>query len=83
MNKFVYSSAGALTAREFVAAATGAIDAGELGMIDCHNVLAEQDSAFMYVDATHYSPRANEALARCILDGISATQPAKRAGQPH
>ena len=70
-----FSSTGAVTAEQFVAAAAAAIGAGELAALDCHNVLAEQDSTYMYVDATHYSPQANAVLAGCILAGIRAAAP--------
>ena len=45
-----------------------AIQEGSLDMIDCSSSLSGE--SLSYVDSTHYSPRGNELLARCIRDGL-------------
>ncbi|MEJ2138054.1 MAG: hypothetical protein P8Y61_01150 [Gammaproteobacteria bacterium] len=56
----------------FTQAMGAAIAAGELDMIDCQDAFSGIDKSKAFVDATHYSPTGNEALARCILSGIEA-----------
>jgi hypothetical protein len=52
--------------QRFYEVAGGAIESGELGMVDCREALTDVDSAYAYVDATHYSPAGNLAVAECI-----------------
>ena len=47
-----------------------AISNGNLGMIDCSRSFADKTSNDYWVDPTHYSPRGNLLLAKCILNSI-------------
>jgi hypothetical protein len=44
---------------------------GELDMLDCSQSLADVPPGTGYVDATHFSPAGNKALALCIQQFIS------------
>jgi hypothetical protein len=45
-----------------------AISNGNLGMRDCSRAFANKTSNHLWVDVTHYSPKGNLFLAKCILN---------------
>ncbi len=57
-------------AQTFTKGASLAINEGSLDMIDCQDAFSAIDKSAAFVDATHYSPSGNEALASCILAGM-------------
>lgn len=69
LNPSYFEGIGFRTAREFTTSAKNAIESGSLAMIDCQSAFADIDKSKAFVDATHYSPSSNDALASCILDG--------------
>jgi hypothetical protein len=71
LNPSYFGSSGASTAAAFTQGAADAINAGELNMIDCQNAFASIDRTLAYVDATHYSPQGNKALAACVVHSIA------------
>jgi hypothetical protein len=76
-NPFLYpayfDSPGIIVAREFTDAVTGAIKTGALDMLDCQNAFKSIDKSRAFVDATHYSPSGNKALAECILNHLQGS----------
>lgn len=62
-----FDSPGIVVAQEFTAAAASAIDNETLDMLNCQDAFSDIDKSLAFVDATHYSPSGNEALAECIL----------------
>ncbi len=51
-----------------------AIRLGELDMIDCSDAIAAIGSQTGYIDASHYSPQGNRALAECIAGQAPSLQ---------
>ena len=60
-----------LILNEFTSAASVAIRDGSLDMIDCQGAFSDIDKSTAFVDATHYAPSGNEAMAACILAGMN------------
>jgi hypothetical protein len=67
LNPSYFDSSGAKVAEKFTLNAADMIKAGELEMTDCQSSFEFIDSSLAYVDATHYSPLGNQALAKCIM----------------